>query len=86
MLGITRREEDKLINSISKANVIETANWRWVVTHRWKASILHWITRDKKQPRKRPNSRYIDEINAFQRLHGWTAAGETFIQQGIKNG
>jgi len=38
-------------------------------TNRWTTNILHWIPREKKRPRGRPNARWEDEIKHFFRSY-----------------
>jgi len=72
MLGITKR--DRKTNEWIRAKVehiIKTAKkmkWIWAghiarrIDGRWTTNILHWIPREKKRPRRRPNTRWVDEI------------------------
>jgi len=77
MLGITRR--DRIHAQTKVEDIIKTAKkmkWRWAdhiarrTDGRWTTKVLHWMPREKKRPRRRPNSRWVDEIKRFQELHG----------------
>jgi len=57
--------------------------------------VLHWIPRENKRPRRRPNARLVDEIKPFSgatwmRIAAdrdmWKEQGEAFIQQWTENG
>jgi len=77
MLGITRRDRktNEWIRAQTKVeDVIKTAKkvkWRWAghiarrTDGRWTTSVLHWIRREKKRSRRRPNVRWVDEIKRF---------------------
>jgi len=107
MLGITRR--DRKTNEWTRAqtkvgDVIKTAKklkWKWAghIARRtdgwWTTNVLHWIPREKKRLRRRPNTIWVDEIKRFSgatwmRMAAdrdiWKEKGEAFIQQWIENG
>jgi len=56
--------------------------------------LLHWILKEKKLPRRRPNARWLDEIKRFSGAtwmriaadrNMWREKGKGFIQQWIEN-
>ena len=107
MLGFTRRdrkrntwirEQTKVTDVICR---VKKLKWNWVGhlarrnDDRWTTKVLYWIPRDKKRPRKRPQSRWRDEIVKFvgaewrrsaENRAGWKHLGEAFILQWIDNG
>ena len=107
MLGITRRDRkaNEWIRAQTKVeDIIKTAKkmkWRWAghiarrTDGRWTTNVLHWIPREKKRPRRRPNARWVDEIKRFSGgtwmkiasdRDMWKEKEEAFIQQWIENG
>ena len=107
MLGFTRRnrkrntwirEQTKVTDVICR---VKKLKWNWVGhlarrnDDRWTTKVLYWIPRDKKRPRKRPQSRWRDEIVKFvgaewrrraENRAGWKHLGEAVILQWIDNG
>ena len=77
MLEISKRDRNR--NTIIRAQTkvsdiivrVKKLKWDWAghiarrQDGRWTKEILNWYPRDQKRPRKRPNMRWIHEINKF---------------------
>jgi len=77
MIGITRMDRktsEWIWAQTNIADIIKTTKrikWSWAcpiarrIDGRWMTNVLHWIPREKKRPRRRPNARWVDEIKRF---------------------
>ena len=107
MLGVTLRDkkratwirEQTKVKDILEA--IKEQKWRWAghvarrEDNRWSKRLTDWTPRDGKRSRKRPDTRWRDEIEktagvTWQRLakcrESWKGLKEAFVQQWTPNG
>ena len=107
MLGITLRDRKRStwIREKTKVKdivqVVKQQKWRWaghvarMNDNRWTKRITDWHPYNEKRSRKRPDTRWKDEIERFagvawQRLAQdrqlWKKLGKAFVQQWTYNG
>ena len=81
--------------------VIKKQKWRWAGhlarrnDNRWSKRITEWCPRDSTRSRKRPDTRWRDELEKFagktwhrlaQSRVSWKKLGKAFVQQWTYNG
>ena len=103
MLGITLSDGKRLIWIREKTitQVVKQLKWRWaghvarMNDNRWMKRLTDWHSYNEKRSRKRPDTRWKDEIEKFagvawQRLAQdrqlWKELGKAFVHQWTYNG
>jgi len=102
MLGITLRDrkrstwirEKTIVKDIIQ--VVKQQKWRWaghvakMNDNRWTKRLTDWHPYGEKRSRKRPDTRWKDEIKKFagvaQDRQLWKKLGKAFVQQWTYNG